>query len=382
MRNDVLRDSSLFALAFLAAAPLTGCKHDFGPDTTGELLTQKGQDVAIAGPMAVNANGLFYIGADANQPGTLVLRLPLSGGAPVTLALAPDPNTPPDWLILDQNSVYYDEAFEPTGTNPKTYKISRVPQGGGPPETLVTGTGGINGMAAAGGQLAYITQSFGADGTQKVGTGAIFLQPMAPVGQPPATPTPLVQGLSQPCALAADDAKVYWLDCADGELLSFPLSPATSEKPAVLAPVQQSLPSFSDYQRTTPPFAVAAGQLYWFDGGAVRTMPTAGGAPRTLASQDDWAPWQLLADATAVYWRTDPDYPGEVVGPPDITGTAPVKYPPETNDRNPGLWMDHASGDAVSQVLGAAASPIAAAMDADYLYWISSNDSSVRRLHR
>lgn len=365
MRNDLFRAPSFLAVALLAAAPLTGCG---GPSTTGEALTQDSQ-VSASGPLAVSASGIFFFN-EAAATDFALSRVPLAGGAPVTL----DPNPPAsDWLVVDEDSVFYGGAVATTNdTGPATFTISRVLQQGGSPEELVTGTGTMAGMAEGGGRLAYVAQApnkVSSSGDVTKGTGTIFVVPSAEAAPKPAAPTPLAKGLPQPCALAADDAKVYWLDCTRMELLSLPFSPATGEKPAVLASAL-SLDVEVAGAGGSLPLTVAGGQLYWFEGAEVRTMPAAGGAPSTIASEDDWAPSQVMADATAVYWTTAWDYSGASGDGPDV------------NDRDPGMWTADAGGGLVSQVLGLDASlDGGAAMDAEFVYWIGQN-GSVRRLHR
>src|SRR6185437_2228628 len=156
--------------------------------------------------------------------------------------------------------------------------------------SLVTGTGTMAGMVVDGKQLVYVVQSpdkVSSDGAVTKGTGTIFVQPIAAAGQKPAAPVPLVKGLPQPCGLTADDAKVYWLDCTKMDLLSLPLSPATGEKPSVLASALNLDVEVAGAGGSLP-LTVAAGQLYWFEGAEVRTVQAAGGSPSTIASKEDW----------------------------------------------------------------------------------------------
>jgi hypothetical protein len=346
MRNAFFLASSLLVLALVP-----GC---LAPGDTGEVLTDSSQ-VLARGPIAVSAAGIFFFNFPTYAQSEDLVRIPLDGGAPVTLAST---DYGADWMVMDQDSVFYSPSND--GTSPATsFTIFRVPQAGGAVQTQATGTSALTGVAVAGGQLAFATLSDGTSG------GAVFVQPIAPVGQPPADPVAVAQGLPGPCAVASDGAKVYWLDCASKEILSLPSSPATGETPAVVAS-GLDIPGVS--LGVQLPLAVAAGQLYWVEGTAVRTMPAAGGTPSTIADESDWAPAQILADGAAVYWRTRDNY-----------AAFPSMY--DVNDRDPGLWTAHAGGGSVDQVLGLAASPSAVAMDADYLYWIKF-DASVCRSPR
>jgi hypothetical protein len=358
MPNPRLRASLLHALAFLAAAPLAGC----ATSTTGDVLAAP---VPAIGFLAVDPGGIFFVEGNMWEGPTPPVRLPLSGGAPAALG----PSSPISALVLDHDSVFCGtESFELPGPPVWSFTIDRVPQVGGATQTLVSGDGFLNGMAVAGGSLVYVTQygdplrPFDAP---EAGSGAVFVQPVAPPGQPPATPVQIAQDLPQPCAFAADSAHAYWLDCTKQELLSLPLSSPLGTAPTVLA---SGLKADPDSGPLGPQLIVAAGQLYWFEGVAVRTVPASGGAPITVASKSGWTPAQLMADEKALYWMTAMNDDA----PSDDT----------SDDSQPGLWTADAAGGSLRRVLGPDVSPVAVAMDADFVYWLDSADGSVRRLSR
>ncbi len=358
MRNHSLRTIFTGTLALVAAASLGGC----APTTTGDLLTSSSQ-VSANGPLVVGGSGAFFfngIGATPS-PSMGLSRIPLAGGAPVVL----DPNPPStDFLAVDDDGLFYGGNDGGPGTSGT---ITRVAQAGGTPQTMATPPGAMAGMVVSGGKLLWATQTSAAEGLVP-GTGAVFAQEITPLGQAPATPVAVAQHLAQPCALAADDTSVYWLDCALDELFSLPLTAAPGAAPRVLA-TNLNLGAGAQCGDASLSLAAAGGQVYWIEGVNVRTV-LAGDVPLTVASESDWAPGQLLADASEVYWSTVNNYCGASGDGPDV------------NDRSPGLWSAPAGGGSVSQELGQDASPAAVAMDAAFLYWVGGADGQIRRLAR
>ncbi len=363
MRNRFSSPRACFLVASLAAA-VAGCSG--GPSTTGELLASGG--LMASGPLAVGSSSLFFV--DGSTDG--LSRIPIAGGAPSTL----DPSPPAiSFLAVDATSVFYGGSDDQAGA------IRRVPQAGGAPETLVTSSGFMGGMTVSGGRLYWITEGVAASEVGDdpvVGAGTVFSMVIPSIGEAAPAATAIAEKLPFPCALASDDASLYWLDCTSNELLSLPLGASPGTKPATLA-TGLGLSANTLGGLGTVPFAVAGGHVYWTeindgdaepDGGTVFTVPTTGGAPGVVAVRNDWAPAQLMADATDVYWMTSSNYSGPSGDGPDV------------NDRDPGLWSAHAGGGSVSQVLGEDASPMAIAMDARFVYWADENDGSLRRTAR
>jgi hypothetical protein len=357
MRNPLHLARLLPRLAFLAALPLAGCAPD-----TGDVLASA---VPAQGPMAVGPGGIFF-GEGSGMDSTIPLgRIPLGGGALTTL----DPSAALSALALDEDSVFYgSETFDLPGPPVWSFAIDRVPQAGGVTETLVTGEGFLIGMSVTGGALVYATMDVDplrAFDPPELGSGAVFVQPIGEPGTPPAAPVPLAQNLPNPCAITADGANVYWLDCTTQKLVSLPLSAQVGDAPEVLA---AGLHVDIDSGPSGPQITTAADRLFWFEGVAVRTMPASGGTPSTLASRSGWTPAQLMADAGGVYWMTAVNYDQS----PDDT----------SDDWQPSLWTANMAGGPVQQVLGPDLAPGAVAMDADFVYWLDTTDSSVRRLAR
>ncbi len=350
MQNHTLR--TIFTGTLLVTA-LAGCN---GPTTTGDLLTSSSQ-VAATGPLVVGANGVFFVNSPATSLAMELVRIPLAGGAPATL----DPSPPTfDFLALDEESVFYGG----NGSSVTNGTITRVAQAGGAPQTMASPPGAMVGMVVSGGTILWATQT----SSTAPGTGAVFAQAIPPLGQAPAAPVTIAQDLPAPCALAADQTHVYWLDCSSDELLSLPVAAAPGATPRVLA-TQLDLSATSNCGGQSLSLAASGGQVYWIEGVNVRTV-LAGGTALTIASESDWAPAQLLADASDVYWSTSNNYCGASGDGPDV------------DDRSPGLWSTTAGGGSVSQELGQDASPQAVAMDATFLYWASSADEQIYRLAR
>jgi hypothetical protein len=115
-----------------------------------------------------------------------------------------------------------------------------------------------------------------------------------------------VSGQNDPAAIAIDAANLYWTNTgttannyADGAIMTVPTSGGT---PKTLAAAQASPASL----------AVDGTNVYWtnygtlannYADGSLMSVPVAGGTPTVLASGQD-SPRSLAVDATNVYWTT------------------------------------------------------------------------------
>lgn len=163
--------------------------------------------------------------------------------------------------------------------------------------------------------------------------------------------------MSQPCALAADSAHLYWLDCTDDTLSSLPLSGLTTGTPAVLA-MSLDLGGVN----AIPALAVAGGSAFWIasGSGAIQKVATTGGTPVTLVPATSLTPTQIVTDGTDVYWLSG------------LTSATVSRV--------------SAAGGAVTQVLSGSQNQNGGygylGLDASYLYFWDNDDATVRRLAR
>ncbi len=322
----------LFACALLANA-LPACS----PGDPGSLLYQA-SGPAFPQQIAVSASGLFYVdevfGSPAPSTSSLD-RIPLAGGAATSLLPA---SAVPTGLAVSGTGVY---VFDANG-------IEEVPQAGGAVTTLV-GSSFVSGTASAltplsSGDLLWI-DSF-----------QIWLQTAAAGSA--AAPTPLPQ--ATPCALAADSASVYWLDCTAGTLSSMPLASILTATPTVLA-MGLSLGGTNG----DPSLFAAGGAVYWTEpgSGAIGKVTTGSGAAVTLVPAGSATPSGLVADGTEVYWLSAAagDSPGSV-------------------------WEVAAAGGTATQLLSGSDNSEGGygelGLDASYLYFWDNGDATLRRIAR
>jgi len=333
-------------VSLLVVCALPAC----GSSTPGDALGGGG---GPASPviLAVSPGGIFFIDDEDDTSSTATMqtttldRIPLAGGdLTALLSTARSPTS----LALDATSAY---VLDLAG-------VEQIPQAGGTATTLVP-TSALTGTPTsltvlAGGALAWFELDPNAT------SGQIMVRP-APQSGTPVAPMPVVMNLLQPCALAADTANLYWLDCSTSQLGSLPLTGIASATPTVLA---------MNLALTTPapgPTLVAAGgSVFWTTpgSGAIHKLPAAGGTPVTLTAGAGQIASGLATDGTELYWLTQPDL---------ASGTDTVWKMPTAG----GTPTEVLSPDQDSQ---GGYGPIA--IDASYLYFWDNDHATIRRLAR
>jgi hypothetical protein len=224
----------------------------------------------------VDATSVYWTDPEADT----IMKVPLGGGAPTTLATGPAPSG----IVVDATSVYWTTSFY------RGASVMRVPLGGGTPTTLATGQNSPPGIAV--------------DATSVYWTNcSTLLNPRAKrpkldgVMKLPLSggtiPMPLVSYQVTPCAIAiaVDATNVYWTG-SSGTVMKVPVNGGT---PATLASSQDQPEAI----------AVDGTSVYWTNslGGTVMKVSLDGGTTTLLVSGQN-SPQDIAVDATSVYWTT------------------------------------------------------------------------------
>ena len=203
------------------------------------------------------------------------MKVPLAGGALVTLVATQSVATAPRAVAVDATSVYWTTLGDPNTSVPST--VMSVPIGGGTPTTLVSSTQTQIVDVAVDSTSAY----FSADNTTASG-GAIM---KVPVGG--GTPVTLAATQAAPLRLVVDSNAVYWVGL-DGTIMKVDLGGGA---PVTLAPS----PNIPADIRSDGSF------VYWTTSAGVVKVSVTGGNSTLVANVGGLT---LAVDDTSVYWAS------------------------------------------------------------------------------
>jgi hypothetical protein len=219
--------------------------------------------------IAVDVTSVYWTNTTAGS----VMSVALAGGKPTTLASG---QSAPRDIAVDATSVYWTNSTSPGS-------VMSVPLAGGKPTTLASGQVIPYGIAVDATSVYWTTH-----GLLAVGDGTVMKVPLAGGAL-----TTLASGQLGPYGIVVDATSVYWTNNSNpGMVMSVPLGGGT---PTILAS-GQPYPTL---------LAVDATNVYWPTGGSVVSVPLAGGVPTTLASAQ--GAFAIAVDATRVYWGASGD---------------------------------------------------------------------------
>jgi hypothetical protein len=300
-----------------AGRPAT-CDSDGG----GSVVTLASGQTA-AGPIAVTATDVYW----TSQSGTTVSKVPICGGAVTTLALniqgSATLTLATRALALDATSIYWGAlSLQPAegGVVSGAQVVLKVPLAGGTPVTVASG-GGLGGVrvdstnvywAAYQGGVMKEALAGGAPAPVATGKGPVDLTidaanvywientnvvMKAPIAGGSATTLASANDVNEPRAIAVDATSVYWTNHAqngNGSVMKVPIAGG----------VAMTLAANQDWPIG---IAVDGSNVYWVNSGystgsTVMRVPLNGGTPTTLTSS--MLPWAIAVDANNVYWTT------------------------------------------------------------------------------
>jgi LVIVD repeat len=281
------------------------------PCVLGGTMTGAPATVACGG----NATGRVVLADDditwtVQQPGGVVMKAPLVGGAPMALVTA---KVGAVGLVVVGAYAYF--------TLPGANEVLRVPLAGGQTE-LVTRALAFPLFVASDGAALFVTSGQNYSGV----VTKLALDPRAVNARPPLT---LMDGLSSPRGIAVQGGFVYWTDTLDGALVR------TADRPDDAARDGGTRAAVRLAAGISGPsdLALAGGYAYVADQrGSLVRIPLAGGDPE-LFTDARGTPYGVATDGLSLYWTTRGDPSGVFKIPlaggtpmPLVTGEADAHF--------------------------------------------------------
>ncbi len=189
---------------------------------------------------------------------TSIVKVPVGGGSPVTLASVSQGNSI-SGLAVSSDSVYWSETAQTDGGS--EVLILSVPIAGGAVATFATTSGFASALATDATSL-YWSGSAAAGSCPSPPCSTLSKAPLAG-----GTPLVLDSNAGNPTYLAFDDANVYW-STSDGRLLEEPKNGGT-------------VTTLADFSTSIVGLGLQGSTLYWgTSGGDVYATPSGGGTSK------------------------------------------------------------------------------------------------------
>ena len=269
-----------------------GCGLACDQCTNGRCIRVLASGQSVPGPLAVTSSTVIWSNdgvatADGKLQGAAILKVPIGGGAPQTLALAPS-DTEPGSLAIDSGYVYWAKS----NTYPHMSMdgaIMKTPLAGGATMPLTSASWPAS-VAVSGG-VVYWTDQGGIMSVPTTGGAPVIFAPGNNL---------------YPLTLAA--GKAYWFD-DEGNNAAFgtrELAPGADEVTLANWNRAQAPPGSGLSVGGVHGLAVSTTDLYWTvnvggtNGGWLMKVSLCGGTPSPIDNAD--ADIAVTVDADSVYW--------------------------------------------------------------------------------
>jgi hypothetical protein len=286
-----LRSAAPTVLLALAAALASACSSGSSSSAPaagagdGGPKQVEGPDAGPSPGQVILAAGItaYNLRVDATNvyasTETSIVKVPIAGGAPVTLASASQDGSL-SGLAVSSDSVYWSESGETDGGS--EVQILSVPIAGGAVATIATASGFASALATDATSLYW---------SGSAATGSCPSPPCSTLSKAPlagGTPVLLDSNAGSPTYLAFDDSNVYW-STSDGRLLKEPKNGGT-------------VTTLADFSTSIVGLGVQGSTLYWgTSGGDVYTTPSGGGTSKPIEIGLSSMQTSVLG-ADGVYW--------------------------------------------------------------------------------
>ncbi|MGD0529677.1 MAG: hypothetical protein ABSE49_31360 [Polyangiaceae bacterium] len=273
--------------------PATSSGDDSGSPSLGHqatLLASFSSSMYSVYSFQIDAtNAYALVDNDEGNDSTTVMKVPLSGGAPVTLANDPQYATA---LAVSPSTLYWVDPSGPQdevdASSNTTGLVMSVPLGGGNAVPVATDQAFPSNVAVDSSGVYWVNQTVCNSFPCQATVGTVM---MLPTGS--TTPVTLASVPAQPAALALDATNVYW-GTNDGRVMMVPKSATGGGTPTTLA----------YYETNVGSLVVAGSDLYWTTGtGDIMRTPIAGGATTAILVGSSEV-GSLVTDGTSLYWIT------------------------------------------------------------------------------
>ncbi len=261
-------------------APYTG---DGGMPTPGHELTLLASLGSTTYTLQIDSTSAYMLAStETGTDATTVLKVPLSGGTPVTLASDDEYASA---LAVNGTTVYWvDSVGPPHDASTSTGVVMSVPVGGGTPTTVASNQGSPDSIAVDSSGVYWANADQCVQQATCATLGAIMMLP--PGGTTPVVVTTV--STAAPEAIALDGTNVYW-GTPDGRLMTVPKSGGISTMLAF-------------YEASIGDIVVSGSSVYWTTGtGDIMQTPVGGGASTTLLVGSDSISG-LAVDSDSLYW--------------------------------------------------------------------------------